>query len=105
MKDGDWICKCGEHNFRSRAECRKCKQLKSGTTENQSLFLTKQPEAETSSNKKECIVCMDKTANSVIAVCGHLAMCVECALKLDSCPICRTNYSMEQVVKVYDATN
>ena len=41
----------------------------------------------------ECVVCFDSAVNSVLVPCGHVALCVTCARRLTSCPICRANIS------------
>lgn len=36
-----------------------------------------------------CVVCMDKPSDVTFAECGHESCCEECAVKVDSCPLCR----------------
>ena len=36
-----------------------------------------------------CSVCLEKEANQVLTMCGHLSTCYECVLQVSSCPICR----------------
>ena len=36
-----------------------------------------------------CQICMDKEMSTVFSPCGHVFCCDECALKLDSCPMCK----------------
>ena len=36
-----------------------------------------------------CAVCMDREPNTVFPACGHMCVCVHCAIGLNSCPICR----------------
>lgn len=38
---------------------------------------------------RECIVCMVNDANSRAALCQHWYLCMDCALKVDKCPVCR----------------
>lgn len=37
-----------------------------------------------------CKVCLDGRVKMTFRPCGHLATCENCALLLESCPICRT---------------
>jgi len=59
--------------------------------------------AEEDSDDDSCIVCMENERNCVILVCGHLGLCLECASKYNSCPLCRRAYTREQVIKVFNA--
>ena len=43
----------------------------------------------TDADPYSCTVCMDKPRTVVALPCSHLALCGECASKLDHCPICR----------------
>ena len=38
-----------------------------------------------------CAICYDKEVEAVLYRCGHAVSCVECARKLDSCPLCRAS--------------
>jgi hypothetical protein len=42
---------------------------------------------------KECIICMDKTAESAFVPCGHASFCEVCAKRAfilkKQCPVCR----------------
>ena len=49
---------------------------------------------------RECSICMQQEADSVLVPCGHLCVCHCCASRLQGwCPICRANTS--QVLRVY----
>ena len=40
-----------------------------------------------------CKVCMEGVIGGVLVPCGHLALCVECAMRMrvgSACPFCRT---------------
>lgn len=92
---GDWVCACTEMNFGNRVVCRKC-----------GISRPVPPAAaEPKSNKSEtdidCKVCMERPFNTCINTCGHIAMCMECANKLASCPICRQIYTPSDVKIVY----
>lgn len=47
---------------------------------------------------RECVVCMTNTINCVFLPCGHLKTCMECAHKLNNCPICRQKIGTRQKV-------
>ncbi len=38
---------------------------------------------------KECCICMSAPRDYMFEKCGHYCACVECARKLDACPLCR----------------
>lgn len=39
----------------------------------------------------DCVVCMSEEKHYVFGPCGHFYVCKQCANKLKSCPICRSN--------------
>ena len=45
-----------------------------------------------------CAVCMDRQPNTVFPACGHMCVCVRCAIGLTSCPICRRRSS---AIRIY----
>jgi hypothetical protein len=46
-----------------------------------------------------CIICMEKVANSCFYNCGHIIACFDCAIGIKSCPTCRKD--VMDVIKVY----
>ncbi|QKF94102.1 zinc finger C3HC4-type protein [Fadolivirus algeromassiliense] len=51
---------------------------------------------------KECCVCEENPKDVAVKKCGHVCMCLECANKLDKCPICRKHYKFDKhLLKVY----
>ena len=52
-----------------------------------------------SSSGPECVVCMQKPHEAVIDPCGHISMCIRCAERVDTCPICRG--SIDKVLRVF----
>lgn len=87
---GDWDCSsCGSHQFARRTTCRDCgaEKPQSGSSESSAQ----------SAPDKECVVCMDRTANTMLyhdaANSGHTCVCWECAETLRKndlcCPMCR----------------
>ena len=56
---------------------------------------------ETGANLK-CVVCLERSAATVLVPCGHRALCNQCALSINGkCPICRS--SVERFVRVFDS--
>lgn len=51
-----------------------------------------------------CCICMDNTANVVLAECNHLIVCHECTAtkQLKQCPVC--NNQITRVLKIYHAS-
>jgi len=60
-------------------------------------------EKEENSDDGSCIVCMENERNCVILVCGHVGLCLDCASKCTTCPLCRKTYTREQVIKIFNA--
>jgi len=59
------------------------------------------PSASTNSSP-DCIICATRPIEVVLIPCGHLSLCLSCAVKLPSpktCPLCRQ--SVTQIVRVY----
>ena len=48
---------------------------------------------------KKCIICCNFSANSTNTSCGHVAMCFNCLIKCNNCPICRT--PITNCIKLY----
>jgi len=108
MKPGDWNCACGELNFARNQACRKCRVAKSQPppTQQPNPTVAAPMELDTADDtddddKNLCVVCMCLKAEVAITVCGHLALCLECAPKLHSCPMCRAPYSANQILKIF----
>ncbi|CAK8698369.1 unnamed protein product [Clavelina lepadiformis] len=49
--------------------------------------------------REKCVVCFTHATNALIIPCGHLCMCLECVVKVQTCPMCRTE--IYQTLKVY----
>lgn len=93
-KPGDWKCSsCPETNFGSRVVCRSCG--------------ANRPSSETNNNdnnnKSECVICMDKPIDSVITICGHSAVCLDCGKSITQCPMCRIPFTQQQIIKFFHA--
>lgn len=46
-------------------------------------------EAQAAMSDRACVVCLDRTACTVLLKCRHLVCCESCALRLRECPVCR----------------
>uniref|UniRef100_A0A061SG09 RING-type E3 ubiquitin transferase n=1 Tax=Tetraselmis sp. GSL018 TaxID=582737 RepID=A0A061SG09_9CHLO len=53
---------------------------------------------ENASTQDRCVVCMERPLDAVFSKCGHMCCCLECATRLQHCPICRRSSS---VIRVY----
>jgi hypothetical protein len=49
-------------------------------------------------DKDTCKICFSASANSVIIPCGHMCACMNCGVRLDKCPICRSEINRIQEV-------
>ncbi len=122
IKEGDWKCPCGFPNYASRKECLKCKAAAPGGP-----IAKKEPEPkpgdwpclvckknnfgnrtacfgcglERSYETKSptCVVCLDKSTNTLLETCNHICMCYECSVKLNTCPLCRVPYNPQGSVR------
>ena len=60
-------------------------------------------ETEQEDAKKNCVVCMERPAKTVMVPCGHASYCEECAKRLlstvGSCAICRAK--IQTVMNIY----
>ncbi|EOA16892.1 hypothetical protein CARUB_v10005117mg [Capsella rubella] len=52
---------------------------------------------------RQCVICVDASAEAACVPCGHVAGCVSCLKKIKNkkmgCPVCRAN--IDQVIKLY----
>lgn len=46
-------------------------------------------EGEGLDQQEACVICMDRQRNVVILECGHFCCCLECAHRVNNCPVCR----------------
>ena len=46
-------------------------------------------EGEGLDQQEACVICMDRQRNVVILECGHFCCCLECAQRINNCPVCR----------------
>jgi len=46
-----------------------------------------------------CKICMSNEINSVFLDCGHCVSCIDCAIRMDLCPICRI--IVKSTVRIY----
>ena len=52
-----------------------------------------------SDERLECKICMSNEINSVFLDCGHCVSCIDCAIRMDLCPICRK--VVRSTVRIY----
>jgi len=111
-KPGDWTCPCGEYNFARNQICRVCRSGKGSAAPTSAVCTvasTAPPSGTPSSastnvsndDSNQCVVCMSAAADAAITVCGHLALCMQCAQSLKSCPLCRVPYTPENILKIF----
>lgn len=90
-KPGDWKCpSCPEMNFGSRTVCRSCGSGRPTS------------EVNATNKQSECVICMEKSIDSVITSCGHSAVCLQCGSRITQCPICRGPFNQQQIIKLYN---
>ena len=56
---------------------------------------------------RACVVCTERRCAAVLTSCGHLTLCMTCALQLVAreaprCPMCRAPFTRTQVVQVFE---
>ncbi|CAF0876660.1 unnamed protein product [Rotaria sordida] len=49
-------------------------------------------------SEQDCILCVDDKANIMFKPCQHTGFCEQCALKLDLCPICRSEIQERSII-------
>ncbi len=49
-------------------------------------------------NEQDCILCVDDRATIKLKPCQHTGFCERCAIKLDICPICRSDIRERSLV-------
>ena len=45
-----------------------------------------------------CSICMTNRSRVVFVPCGHVCSCLNCSQRLTTCPLCRSNISVRQVI-------
>jgi hypothetical protein len=50
----------------------------------------------------QCSVCMEGEKEYVLVPCGHYHTCEECTIKIDSCPICRSDIDSKINIELFD---
>ena len=92
-QNGDWDCvSCGDMNFGSRVVCRKCGAKRSDLGESP---------PSSNEDKGECTICLEVPATMAPSTCGHLSMCETCSSRVDKCPMCRSEFTQFQLIKIY----
>lgn len=80
-------------------------QSVSVTVSESELELNVEPHSKTECpvnlNEKLCVICLDKQIEIVIIPCRHMVLCSECCVNLKQCPMCRTDFTVNQIIKVF----
>lgn len=63
------------------------------------LPLSEQTDSGTVPDDMLCKICFTDEMKIAFLPCGHIFTCVECAIKLEHCPVCRESFKM--VMRVY----
>eukprot|EP00042_Codosiga_hollandica_P054459 m.737078 g.737078 ORF g.737078 m.737078 type:complete len:821 (+) comp58903_c0_seq6:757-3219(+) len=63
--------------------------------------ISAQPVHIVSGEDSTCVICMERTLQTVFLPCGHLCTCETCALQVTDCPLCRS--AITQRLRVYSA--
>lgn len=101
---GWWNCSsCNYQNSGIRTNCRRC------TNKDPNNLPNKKPIANTAHTKPlkvigTCVICTENEKCVVLKTCGHFLYCNECSQdnRLTRCPVCRTSYTQDDLLKVYD---
>ena len=64
-------------------------------------------EASNGESKAECVVCLEKNADTAVIPCGHMCGCGDCLLRMSKsanpqCPLCRG--PMTSVIRIYQVS-
>ena len=64
-------------------------------------------EASNGESKAECVVCLEKNADTAVIPCGHMCGCGDCLLRISKsanpqCPLCRG--PMTSVIRIYQVS-
>ncbi|KAM7316864.1 hypothetical protein ACRRTK_024595 [Alexandromys fortis] len=60
------------------------------------------PPAELDTPTSECVVCLEREAQTVFLPCGHVCCCQQCCQPLRTCPLCRQEIS--QHLRIYHSS-
>lgn len=56
-----------------------------------------------SSTQRTCVICLERTANRCLIGCRHFGFCKSCITKCKNCPICKQEFTSEQIIELYCA--
>ncbi|XP_077331283.1 E3 ubiquitin-protein ligase LRSAM1 isoform X1 [Lithobates pipiens] len=57
---------------------------------------------DVANSNSECVVCMEREAQSIFIPCGHVCCCTNCGDALHACPLCRRDIA--QRIRIYHST-
>ncbi|EHB10133.1 E3 ubiquitin-protein ligase LRSAM1 [Heterocephalus glaber] len=60
------------------------------------------PEEDRELPVSECVVCLEREAQTVFLPCGHVCCCQQCCQPLRTCPLCRQD--IEQSLRIYHSS-
>jgi hypothetical protein len=78
-----------------------CGMLGSATLAASAIFAAATAAAASAEQESRCCVCCDAPKEAFLQPCGHVAMCLACAGKVQDCPVCRK--AIESVLKAFVA--
>jgi hypothetical protein len=87
------------NKLKSSTECQYMQPAALETVKQNPLHQCKKLQVKYKCVEKKCIACLERGCNAVNVSCGHVAMCYECLIKCQKCPICRCPIS--NVLKLY----
>lgn len=87
-----WDCSCGAKNITDESKCQSCGKQRENSQK------SKLEISEESDNPLSCKICFDADVQARLP-CGHMATCTVCALRMNSCPICRKDYNPDTDVQ------
>ena len=99
LAEGEWRCQsCKLLIFAFKPKCFSCGITRGDAEREQNKESTSTTDDEERGN---CSVCLTEKANTVLLNCGHVCLCLLCVYKLNKCPLCRVDFSPEQIRQVY----
>ncbi|KAM8934642.1 E3 ubiquitin-protein ligase LRSAM1 [Pelodytes ibericus] len=60
------------------------------------------PLTEVTNRNSECVVCLEREAQTIFLTCGHVCCCATCGDALHTCPLCRG--AITQRIRIYHST-
>ncbi|VVC34546.1 Hypothetical protein CINCED_3A005156 [Cinara cedri] len=67
----------------------------------ENLNLSQQPDTRTTPDSMLCKICYKEEMKVAFIPCGHIIACIQCAMTLDHCAVCRNPYNMAMSVYIH----